>query len=133
MVSRMWRRHRIEAALFFLALIFSCVVAPVRALAVGPLDGAYSVVQSNPTYGTFLTYIVVIQNGSTIGFASLDPSDGTWTYGFGTLSGSQVTGTLFRVDGTAYGTFLVTVTGTTFSGTFVESGIPFTCSGSKFL
>ena len=94
-----------------LALVLACL--PSLALAAGPRDGSYrvDVTEAGPyQQPTRVRYVVVIQNDAQIGFALLAAEGGPWRYGAGTISGDQASGTLFAHDGTAYGTFSLTIT-----------------------
>ena len=78
-----------------LAVIAIVLSMPVLAVAVGPLDGAYSVTATSSN-GQFLDYVVVVQNGTQIVLTILYPDVGSWFYGIGTLNGNTGSGALLR-------------------------------------
>ncbi|HUG37284.1 MAG TPA: hypothetical protein VML54_10065 [Candidatus Limnocylindrales bacterium] len=118
--------------LALVALVIVAVLTPGTGLAAGALDAVYSVTEQSPVPPILTQYFtVVIQTGSTVGIANLFYDDGTWTYGFGTLVGNRVTGTLYDPDGSPYGTFNVTISGNTFSGQSVFGGYTRTITGIK--
>jgi hypothetical protein len=117
--------------LLALALV-ALLLLPAFAFAAGPHDGAYSVTQTRP--GFILSYyLVVVQNGQNIGFASLF-ANGAWTYGMGQLtSPTQALGTLYQADGDVYGSFAVTVAPEgVIHGTVVVSGVTYEITGVRF-
>ena len=91
-----------------LALSIALLLLPAIAVAVGPLDGSYTVDGFNPELPEYPAYIVVLQNGDQIGFAVLDTLSFGWSYGFGALHGNRVTGDLFSVDNSVIGRFDLT-------------------------
>jgi hypothetical protein len=116
-----------------LALVLACL--PSLALAAGPRDGSYrvEVAEVGPYQEPHIRYVVVIQNDSQIGFALLGAEGGPWRYGAGTISGDQAAGTLFVHDGTAYGTFNLTITGDgQLSGAIYEGSSYLYVAGARF-
>jgi hypothetical protein len=110
-------------------LILLAATAP--ALAVGPQDGAYAVVESSPGSSNLQTTLVVLQAGSTLGLALLFP-EGFWVFGGGTLSPSnQIQGTLFEADGTAYGSFNLTIADGHVNGSIEEQGTTYSAAGPR--
>ena len=59
--------------------------AAAPALAAGPQDGAYAIVESAPGSSDLQTTLVVLQEGTALGLALLFP-EGFWVFGSGTLS-----------------------------------------------
>ena len=116
-------------ALALVAVLFM----PPFAFAAGPHDGAYSVTQTRPGY-VLSHYIVVVQNGQNIGFASLF-ANGTWTYGMGQFtSPTEAIGTLYQAAGDVYGSFAVTVAPEgVIHGTVVVFGVTYEITGVRFL
>jgi hypothetical protein len=105
----------------------------VPALAVGPQDGAYAVVESAPGSSDLRTTLVVLQQGTALGLALLFP-EGFWVYGTGTLSPSnQIQGTLFEADGSAYGSFNLTIANGLVNGTIEEQGTTYSAAGPRIL
>ena len=110
-------------------LILLAAAAP--ALAVGPQDGAYAVVESSPGSSDLQTTLVVLQEGSALGLALLFP-EGFWVFGSGTLSPSnQIQGTLFESDGSAYGSFNLTIADGHVNGSIVEQGTAYSAAGPR--
>ena len=110
-------------------LILLAATAP--ALAVGPQDGAYAVVESSPGSSNLQTTLMVLQEGSTLGLALLFP-EGFWVFGSGTLSPSnQIQGTLFEADGTAYGSFTLTIVDGHVNGSIEEQGTTYSAAGPR--
>jgi hypothetical protein len=110
-------------------LILLAAAAP--ALAVGPQDGAYAVVESAPGSSDLHTTLMVLQEGSALGLALLFP-EGFWVFGSGTLSPSnQIQGTLFESDGTPYGSFNLTIANGQVSGTIEEQGTTYSAAGPR--
>jgi hypothetical protein len=105
----------------------------VPALAVGPQDGAYAVVESAPGSSDLQTTLVVLQQGTALGLALLFP-EGFWVYGTGTLSpANQIQGTLFEADGSAYGSFNLTIANGLVNGTIEEQGTTYSAAGPRIL
>jgi hypothetical protein len=72
---------------------------------------------------------VVLQEGTALGLALLFP-EGFWVYGTGTLSPSnQIQGSLFQADGSAYGSFNLTIADGHVNGTIVEEGTTYSAAG----
>jgi len=110
-------------------LTLLAVAAP--ALAVGPQDGAYAVVESAPGSSNLQTTLVVLQEGTALGLALLFP-EGFWVYGSGTLSPSnQIQGTLFQADGTAYGSFNLSIADGHVNGSIEEQGTTYSATGPR--
>ena len=110
-------------------LILLAATAP--ALAVGPQDGAYAVVESSPGSSNLQTTLVVLQAGSTLGLALLFP-EGFWVFGSGTLSPSnQIQGTLLEADGTPYGSFTLTIADGHVNGSIEEQGTTYSAAGPR--
>jgi hypothetical protein len=110
-------------------LILLAATAPV--LAVGPQDGAYAVVESLPGSSDLQTTLVVLQEGTALGLAFLFP-EGFWVFGSGTLSPSnQIQGTLFQADGSAYGSFNLTIANGQVNGTIEEQGTTYSATGPR--
>jgi hypothetical protein len=107
------------------------LAATVPAVAVGPQDGAYAVVESSPGSSNLQTTLVVLQAGSTLGLALLFP-EGFWVFGSGTLSPSnQIQGPLFEADGTAYGSFNLTIADGHVNGSIEEQGTTYSAAGPR--
>jgi hypothetical protein len=110
-------------------LILLAATAP--ALAVGPQDGAYAVVESAPGSSDLQTTLVVLQEGSALGLALLFP-EGFWVFGSGTLSPTnQIQGTLFESNGSAYGSFNLTIADGHVSGSIEEQGATYSAAGQR--
>jgi len=113
-----------------LAVIVIVLSMPVLAMAVGPFDGAYSVVATSSN-GQFLDYIVVVQNGTQIVLTILYPDVGTWFYGIGMLNGNTASGTLYVPSNASFGSFNVTLGADgSLSGT-LNSGLTVGLNGSR--
>jgi hypothetical protein len=111
--------------------ILALLAAAAPALAVGPQDGAYAVVESAPGSSNLQTTLVVLQEGTALGLALLFP-EGFWVYGSGTLSPSnQIQGTLFQADGTAYGSFNLSIAGGHVNGSIEEQGTTYSATGPR--
>ncbi len=107
------------------------LAATAPALAVGPLDGAYAVVESSPGSSDLQTTLVVLQEGTALGLAFLFP-EGFWVFGTGTLSPSnQIQGSLFQADGSAYGSFNLTIANGHVNGTIEEQGTTYSATGPR--
>ena len=107
------------------------LAATAPALAAGPQEGAYAVVESAPGSSDLQTTLVVLQQGTALGLALLFP-EGFWVYGNGTLSPSnQIQGSLFQADVSAYGWFNLTFTGGHVNGTIVEEGTTYSAAGQR--
>jgi hypothetical protein len=105
--------------------------ATAPALAAGPEEGAYAVVESAPGSSDLQTTLVVLQDGTALGLALLFP-EGFWVYGTGTLSPSnQIQGSLFQADGSAYGSFNLTIAAGQVNGTIVEEGTSYSATGQR--
>ena len=101
------------------------------ALAVGPQDGAYAIVESAPGSSDLQTTLVVLQEGTALGLALLFP-EGFWVFGSGTLSPSnQIQGSLFEANGSAYGSFNLTIANGQVSGTIEEQGTTYSAAGPR--
>jgi hypothetical protein len=110
-------------------LILLAATAP--ALAAGPQDGAYALVESSPGSDDLQTTLVVLQEGTTLGLALLFP-EGFWVFGTGTLSASnQIQGSLFQADGSAYGSFNLTIANGHVNGSIVEQGTTYSAAGPR--
>ena len=111
--------------------ILMLLAATAPALAAGPQEGAYAVVESAPGSSDLQTTIVVLQDGTALGLALLFP-EGFWVYGTGTLSPSnQIQGSLFQADGSAYGSFNLTFAAGQVNGTIVEEGTSYSATGHR--
>ena len=111
--------------------ILALLAAAAPALAVGPQDGAYAVVESAPGSSNLQTTLVVLQEGTALGLALLFP-EGFWVYGSGTLSPSnQIQGTLFQADGTAYGSFNLSIPDGHVNGSIEEQGTTYSATGPR--
>jgi hypothetical protein len=111
--------------------ILALFAAAAPALAVGPQDGAYAVVESAPGSSNLQTTLVVLQEGTALGLALLFP-EGFWVYGTGTLSPSnQIQGTLFQADGTAYGSFNLSIADGHVNGSIEEQGTTYSATGPR--
>jgi hypothetical protein len=107
------------------------LAATAPALAAGPQEGAYAVVESAPGSSDLQTTLVVLQNGTALGLALLFP-EGFWVFGTGTLSPSnQIQGSLFQADGSAYGSFNLTIADGHVNGTIVEEGTSYSATGPR--
>jgi hypothetical protein len=107
------------------------LAATAPALAVGPQEGAYAVVESAPGSSDLQTTLVVLQEGTALGLALLFP-EGFWVYGTGTLSPSnQIQGNLVQADGSAYGSFNLSIANGHVNGTIEEQGTTFSAAGSR--
>ena len=110
-------------------LMFLAATAP--ALAAGPQDGAYAVIESAPGSSDLQTTLVVLQEGTALGLAFLFP-EGFWVFGTGTLSPSnQIQGSLFQADGSAYGSFNLTIANGHVSGSIEEQGTTYSAAGPR--
>jgi hypothetical protein len=121
-------RKACRVVLVALGLLWWIAASP--ALAVGPLDGAYLVTLSNPTYGTLEQAATVVQNGNQFLLISLF-FDGTWAFGFGTITGNAAQGNLFLPNGVAFGNFSVMLGTTQITGESNVNGVPYTFSATK--
>lgn len=111
--------------------ILVLLAATGPALAVGPQDGAYAVVESAPGSSDLQTTLVVLQEGTALGLAFLFP-EGFWVYGTGTLSPSnQIQGTLFQANGSAYGSFNLTIADGHVNGSIEEEGTTYSAAGPR--
>ena len=111
--------------------ILALLAAAAPALAVGPQDGAYAVVESAPGSSDLQTTLVVLQEGTALGLALLFP-EGFWVFGSGTLSPSnQIQGNLFEANGSAYGSFNLTIANGHVSGTIEEQGTTYSAAGPR--
>ena len=107
------------------------LAATAPALAAGPQEGAYAVVESAPGSSDLQTTLVVLQNGTALGLALLFP-EGFWVFGTGTLSAAnQIQGSLFQADGSAYGSFNLTIADGHVNGTIVEEGTSYSATGPR--
>ena len=107
------------------------LAATAPALAVGPQEGAYAVVESAPGSSDLQTTLVVLQEGTALGLALLFP-EGFWVFGSGTLSPSnQIQGNLFEANGSAYGSFNLTIANGHVSGTIEEQGTTYSAAGPR--
>lgn len=107
------------------------LAAAAPALAAGPQDGAYAIVESAPGSSDLQTTLVVLQEGTTLGLALLFP-EGFWVYGSGTLSPSnQIQGSLFEANGSAYGSFNLTIANGQVNGTIEEQGTTYSATGPR--
>jgi len=110
-------------------LMLLAITAP--AVAVGPQDGAYAVVESLPGSSDLQTTLVVLQEGTALGLAFLFP-EGFWVFGTGTLSPSnQIQGGLFEADGSAYGSFSLTIADGHVNGSIEEQGTTYSAAGQR--
>lgn len=111
--------------------ILVLLAATGPALAAGPQDGAYAVVESAPGSSDLQTTLVVLQEGTALGLAFLFP-EGFWVYGTGTLSPSnQIQGTLFQANGSAYGSFNLTIADGHVNGSIEEEGTTYSAAGPR--
>ena len=111
--------------------ILLLIAATAPALAVGPHDGAYAIIESAPGSSDLQTTLVVLQQGAALGLALLFP-EGFWVYGSGTLSPSnQIQGTLFEADGNDYGSFNLTIVDGQVTGTIEEQGTTYNAAGPR--
>jgi hypothetical protein len=118
-------------ALAALALLAFLGIASL-AQAAGPLDGVYTLNATAPDSDPFQMYLVVIQNGTVVGIAILDPLFGEYFYGFATLSAEQgLQGVLFYGDGLEAGSFNLRFQGTNVVGDATLFEFPFTFVGPK--
>ena len=107
------------------------LAATAPALAVGLQEGAYAVVESAPGSSNLQTTLVVLQEGTALGLALLFP-EGFWVYGSGTLSPSnQIQGNLFQADGSAYGSFNLSIANGHVNGTIEEQGTTYSAAGPR--
>ena len=110
-------------------LVLLAATAP--ALAAGPQDGAYAVVESAPGSSNLQTTLVVLQEGTALGLALLFP-EGFWVYGTGTLSPSnQIQGNLVQADGSAYGSFNLSIANGHVNGSIEEQGTTYSAAGPR--
>jgi hypothetical protein len=73
----------------------------------------------------------VLQEGTALGLALLFP-EGFWVYGSGNLSPSnQIQGTLFQADGTAYGSFNLSIADGHVNGSIEEQGTTYSAAGPR--
>ena len=107
------------------------LAATAPAFAAGPQDGAYAVVESLPGSSDLQTTVVVLQEGTALGLALLFP-EGFWVFGSGTLSPSnQIQGSLLQADGSAYGSFNLTIANGQVNGTIEEQGTTYSATGPR--
>lgn len=107
------------------------LAATAPALAAGPQDGAYAIVESAPGSSDLQTTLVVLQEGTALGLALLFP-EGFWVFGSGTLSPSnQIQGSLFEANGSAYGSFNLTIANGQVNGTIEEQGTTYSATGPR--
>jgi hypothetical protein len=107
------------------------LAAAAPALAAGPQEGAYAVVESAPGSSDLQTTVVVLQEGTALGLALLFP-EGFWVFGTGTLSPSnQIQGSLVQANGSAYGSFSLTIADGHMNGTIVEEGNTYSATGTR--
>jgi hypothetical protein len=107
------------------------LAATAPALAAGPQEGAYAVVESAPGSSDLQTTLVVLQEGTALGLALLFP-EGFWVYGNGTLSPSnQIQGNLLQADGSAYGSFNLSIANGHVNGTIEEQGTTYSAAGPR--
>ena len=110
-------------------LILLAATAPT--LAAGPQEGAYAVVESAPGSSDLQTTLVVLQEGTALGLALLFP-EGFWVFGSGTLSPSnQIQGSLFQANGSAYGSFNLSIADGHVNGTIEEEGTTYSAAGPR--
>jgi hypothetical protein len=108
------------------------LLAAAPALAVGPNDGVYAVVETLPSAATLTATLVIQQNGTGIGVFFLFP-EGFWVYGFSFLTESNhIQGDLTQTDGSHYGFFSLTLANGNVSGTVEELGVTFDATGQRF-
>jgi hypothetical protein len=108
------------------------LAAAAPALAVGPNDGAYAVVETLPGSPTLHATLVILQNGGGIGVMFLYP-EGFWVFGFSILSETnRIQGSLTQTDGTHYGAFDLTLANGAVSGTVEELGVTYNATGQRF-
>ena len=110
----------------------SVLLTAGQSAAVGPDDGIWFVLQSNPAQGAFSYYVSVHQNGATVVLMNAY-GNGAWDFGIGTRSGNTFQGTGYNaVTGVPLGTGTITLTSsTTFSGTTNVGGVVWSLAGSK--
>ena len=107
------------------------LAATAPALAAGPQEGAYAVVESAPGSSDLQTTVVVLQEGTALGLALLFP-EGFWVYGTGTLSPSnQIQGNLVQADGSAYGSFNLSIANGHVNGSIEEQGTTYSAAGPR--
>jgi hypothetical protein len=122
---------RTPSLIVAVALFVSCLsAAGSPTSAAGPYDGVYLATLTNPMFGTLNQAATVIQNGNSFLLITL-LFDGTWTYGFGTITGNIAQGSLLTVAGVNFGSFYVTIAGAEITGQSVINGQPFTFSATK--
>ena len=102
-----------------LSLVFMVTVA-VPALAAGPYDGFWFVIESHPTQGVTTYYVSIHQNdanltvyGYNVLITSFRIGGGARRIGAGILSGNQASGNLFDQNIAFLGTIQVTFTDST--------------------
>ena len=111
--------------------ILALLAATAPALAVGPHDGAYAVVETSPGSSDLQTTLVVLQEGTALGLALLFP-EGFWVFGSGILSPSnQIQGSLFEADGSAYGSFNLSIADGHVNGSIEEQGTTYSAAGPR--
>ena len=122
---------RVTCRSILVALVL-VLAAAAPALAVGPNDGAYDVVETLPGSPTLHATLVILQNGSGIGVMFLYP-EGFWVFGFSSLSPTNhIEGTLTQTDGTPYGSYSLTLNNGAVSGTVEELGVTYNATGERF-
>jgi hypothetical protein len=122
---------RVTCRSILVALVL-VLAAAAPALAVGPNDGAYDVVETLPGSPTLHATLVILQNGNAIGVMFLYP-EGFWVFGFSNLSATNhIEGTLTQTDGTHYGSFSLTLANGAVNGTVEELGVTYNASGQRF-
>jgi hypothetical protein len=112
--------------------ILLLLAASAPAFAVGPLDGAYQILETSPGLQSLTSFLVIIQNDADIGLALLFP-EGFWVFGSAQLvGGTSIQATLFDTAGLQYGSINVTIVDGRVTGSIEESGVTYSASGQKF-
>ena len=133
-------KYRLLRAAMFLRILSPAIVVVIvvvllatfaPAIAVGPDDGVWWVVQTNSTLDVSIAnYTSVHQNGSNM-LMGFYKSNGFWTYGVGVRSGNTIQGTSYTPNGQTYATWTVTISGNTISGSGIETGYPVTITAVR--
>ena len=111
---------------------FMALGLAARAMAAGPLDGAYALTGGGGGTATVNMFMVVLQTDNTVVVVVLDPVDSSWTFGSGTLNvNQQVEGVLFFGDRFEAGQFQVRFQGASVTATITLYEFAVAFSGTK--
>ena len=111
---------------------FMALGLAARAMAAGPLDGAYALTGGGGGTATVNMFMVVLQTDNTVVVVVLDPVDSSWTFGSGTLNvNQQVEGVLFFGDRFEAGQFQVRFQGASVTATITLYEFAVAFGGTK--